>query len=134
MRSEGVTEQPLDSPEFIYGWGRTKHIAAAPVTSHGYTYRIALCGARGGNNPDPKRPVCKTCLRAAGDSYVDPRDAQIAALLAECEARTKEVEELRESRRALAMENVALAAKLQTLRHAIEFRYEQEERNRGAAS
>jgi hypothetical protein len=47
---------------YVYGWGRTKHIARPDTDFRG----PGLCGAYGGYYLEaPHRPVCKHCLRLA---------------------------------------------------------------------
>lgn len=57
-----------------------------------------------------------------GPPFPYPREVMgdVAALLVECETRQREVEELRAKNRDLALENLALAAKVRGLRDAIE--------------
>ena len=59
-------------PEYVYGYGRTKHIYgwskhAPSMFGRGMVeHRFGLCGAAGGfPDPEPDRPVCKHCERAA---------------------------------------------------------------------
>lgn len=51
-----------DEITWIYGWGRTKHIARMVHLNPG---TVGLCGAEGGHSEEPKRPVCKHCTRLA---------------------------------------------------------------------
>lgn len=61
----------MNDTEWVYGYGRTKHIKDDTGTA-GNRYRVhqgedvGLCGAYGGHpNPKPDRPVCKRCQRIA---------------------------------------------------------------------
>jgi hypothetical protein len=58
-----------DSPEFIYGYGSTKHIygwseTASSIFGKGTVeHRFGLCGAADGYpHAEPDRPTCKRCL------------------------------------------------------------------------
>jgi hypothetical protein len=58
-----------DSPEFVYGYGRTKHIYGWTETAANFFGRgtvesqFGLCGAAGGYpSREPDRPTCKRCL------------------------------------------------------------------------
>jgi hypothetical protein len=58
-----------DEREYIYGYGKTKHIAdpdTDPNRVWGWRGRPSLCGAEGGYPMEaPDRPVCKRCEREA---------------------------------------------------------------------
>lgn len=63
-----------DEIEYLYGWGRTKHIPSGKVDRYGGSY--SLCGAYGGCALMPRqkaaRPVCKHCERVAAESESSP--------------------------------------------------------------
>lgn len=64
----------MTDDEFIYGWGRTKHIPAPEDqrTIGRYGVRVGLCGAEGGYPLDsPDRPICKHCVRLAAADRED---------------------------------------------------------------
>lgn len=56
-----VDNQEMIEEDYVYGWGRTKHIRDKDSQ-----YPKGLCGASGGNPVNNRRPVCKTCLKIAG--------------------------------------------------------------------
>lgn len=56
----------MERDEFVYGYGRTKHIADPRVTTPIRGDAVALCGAYGGYPyAEPERPVCKRCQKKA---------------------------------------------------------------------
>ena len=70
----------MSEPEFIYGYGKAKHILDFRETKHfqrfSETVEIALCGAAGNYPfPNPLRPLCKRCERAYAKKATSPDGA-----------------------------------------------------------
>jgi hypothetical protein len=88
-------EGPSDEVEFLYGWGRRKHIRSTEVAKWGDP--LALCGATGGNphltdRQKARMPLCSKCTAKSFHVPVEYRLVEALATVAALRDRAERAE------------------------------------------